>query len=182
MSDSNLGDKDPGLHPPYTMDKSSMTETGSYCAMPFDIAISLGEGGRVTRIGKSNALFIGELPSNLKEIYNDVTQRTSGIGMNLNLKQIDEDELDTSVSRSPSAIAGVKARMLPFLKRQTDRFTGITTRSNEEKTEEEKEVHEDEYASKKDEPVRELWTRKTEFLLAIIGFSVDLGNIWRCRS
>lgn len=33
-----------------------------------------------------------------------------------------------------------------------------------------------------DEPVhnREQWTRKTEFLLAIIGFSVDLGNIWRC--
>lgn len=28
--------------------------------------------------------------------------------------------------------------------------------------------------------VREQWTRKTEFLLAIIGFSVDLGNIWRC--
>lgn len=28
--------------------------------------------------------------------------------------------------------------------------------------------------------VREQWARKTEFLLAIIGFSVDLGNIWRC--
>lgn len=35
-----------------------------------------------------------------------------------------------------------------------------------------------------DQPVhgREQWTRKTEFLLAIIGFSVDLGNIWRCES
>ena len=29
--------------------------------------------------------------------------------------------------------------------------------------------------------VREQWSRKTEFLLAIIGFSVDLGNIWRCK-
>jgi hypothetical protein len=27
---------------------------------------------------------------------------------------------------------------------------------------------------------REKWSRKTEFLLAIIGFSVDLGNVWRC--
>ncbi len=31
-------------------------------------------------------------------------------------------------------------------------------------------------------PAREQWTRKTEFLLAIIGFSVDLGNIWRCKN
>ena len=30
-------------------------------------------------------------------------------------------------------------------------------------------------------PPREQWHRKTEFLLAIIGFSVDLGNIWRCK-
>lgn len=28
---------------------------------------------------------------------------------------------------------------------------------------------------------REQWAHKTEFLLAIIGFSVDLGNIWRCN-
>jgi hypothetical protein len=32
------------------------------------------------------------------------------------------------------------------------------------------------------EIVREQWGRKIEFLLAIIGFSVDLGNIWRCNS
>lgn len=31
-------------------------------------------------------------------------------------------------------------------------------------------------------PEREVWARKTEFLLAIIGFSVDLGNIWRCKT
>lgn len=33
-----------------------------------------------------------------------------------------------------------------------------------------------------DPPEREMWARKTEFLLAIIGFSVDLGNIWRCKT
>lgn len=26
---------------------------------------------------------------------------------------------------------------------------------------------------------RETWAKKAEFLLAIIGFSVDLGNVWR---
>lgn len=26
---------------------------------------------------------------------------------------------------------------------------------------------------------REMWSKKTEFLLAVIGFAVDLGNVWR---
>ncbi|KAL5286833.1 hypothetical protein ACFFRR_008065 [Megaselia abdita] len=29
------------------------------------------------------------------------------------------------------------------------------------------------------EPVRESWSKKVEFLLAVIGFAVDLGNVWR---
>jgi hypothetical protein len=28
-------------------------------------------------------------------------------------------------------------------------------------------------------PERETWNQKTEFLLAVIGFAVDLGNVWR---
>lgn len=28
-------------------------------------------------------------------------------------------------------------------------------------------------------PKRAQWTRKMDFLLAIIGFAVDLGNVWR---
>lgn len=27
--------------------------------------------------------------------------------------------------------------------------------------------------------VRETWNKKIEFLLAVIGFAVDLGNVWR---
>ena len=29
------------------------------------------------------------------------------------------------------------------------------------------------------EPEREVWGKKIEFLLAVIGFAVDLGNVWR---
>lgn len=29
------------------------------------------------------------------------------------------------------------------------------------------------------DPPREHWSQKTEFLLAVIGFAVDLGNVWR---
>lgn len=28
-------------------------------------------------------------------------------------------------------------------------------------------------------PPRETWAKKVEFLLAVIGFAVDLGNVWR---
>jgi hypothetical protein len=28
-------------------------------------------------------------------------------------------------------------------------------------------------------PERESWNKKVEFLLAVIGFAVDLGNVWR---
>ena len=27
--------------------------------------------------------------------------------------------------------------------------------------------------------VRETWSKKIEFLLAVVGFAVDLGNVWR---
>lgn len=30
-----------------------------------------------------------------------------------------------------------------------------------------------------DEPVREQWSKKLDFLMSIIGFSVDLAGIWR---
>lgn len=29
------------------------------------------------------------------------------------------------------------------------------------------------------EEPRETWSKKIEFLLAVIGFAVDLGNVWR---
>ena len=32
---------------------------------------------------------------------------------------------------------------------------------------------------KQEEPERESWGKKIDFLLSVIGFAVDLGNVWR---
>ena len=32
---------------------------------------------------------------------------------------------------------------------------------------------------KKDVAERDTWSKKAEFLLAVVGFAVDLGNVWR---
>ena len=34
-------------------------------------------------------------------------------------------------------------------------------------------------AGQHSEPERETWGRKVDFLLSVIGFSVDLANVWR---
>lgn len=54
------------------------------------------------------------------------------------------------------------------------------TKNNNESKMDTIQVENNSEASFDDSIQREKWSHKTEFLLAIIGFSVDLGNIWRC--
>ncbi len=161
-----------------TLDKASMTEPSSYCAMPVNLAISLGEGGQISRIGNSSAVIIGEFPSNLNDIYNEMIRKPSETNISVNLKQLVENQ---EGSASSSSVTGIKSKVLPFLRKQTEKLVGTAGKAIKEEIEDVKELEGCDESEVKEEPVREQWTRKTEFLLAIIGFSVDLGNIWRCK-
>jgi len=158
-----------------------MTEPSSYCAMPVNLAISLGEGGQISRIGNSSAVIIGEFPSNLNEIYNEMIRKSSEANISVNLKQLVENQEGSQASASSSSVTGIKSKVLPFLRKQTEKFVGAANKPIKEEIEDVMELEGCDESEVKEEPVREQWTRKTEFLLAIIGFSVDLGNIWRCK-
>ena len=177
-----------------TMEKASMTDSRSngksYCAMPVNLAISVEGDADVSRISNTNALIIGELPSNINEIYsNMVTNRkSSSASLNPVAEAMQANKKDDNK---------LSSKILPYLMKKTSKLNvmdamvrkstipsdlviqeEIEDVTNELKPTLDK-IDEDKKEAK---PVREQWSRKTEFLLAIIGFSVDLGNIWRCKS
>ncbi|CAF0752658.1 unnamed protein product [Brachionus calyciflorus] len=132
----------------------------------------------------SNALIIGEMEIN----YNEICQEN---------KRIISNDLSVSCSNNGNSI--LRAPIIPYIimplsnntknvkiketlceQTQNDNRNSYTNNiqidgklDNAENAEKQSETST--YISIQ----REKWSHKTEFLLAIIGFSVDLGNIWR---
>jgi hypothetical protein len=153
---------------------------------------------------KANALVIGEMPINLNEFYHS-TLSTSNIKTK-SIKESSQFSINFIDTPSSSESLITKASLTPYLilpfstggggkrKLNNEKLPQIESNEATNETEEKKEGNEaitdlaedkkcaqeqKDEVPKKEVVVREQWSRKTEFLLAIIGFSVDLGNIWR---
>lgn len=175
-----------------TVDKGCMTESDldHFMQQPNLIDESSKRVQKTT-----NALIIGEIPISLNELYQKNKCRNSN--------EIDQGIINY-IDSSISSDSFVRAPIIPYLilpftsglhklknegliieneglRGDINSLTNtIQSIRNDDKTEKTEIKETVDTVSVKTEIKREQWAYKTEFLLAIIGFSVDLGNIWRC--
>ncbi len=89
------------------------------------------------------------------------------------LNQVEMNEMENEANRSGG-------RDLSLIEPVNGQVEKRTTQARQESLQVKTSLVDDESSGGLEPVAREQWARKTEFLLAIIGFSVDLGNIWRC--
>ena len=200
VNSPNKKPNEPNRRP--TVEKGCMTD--SEYLYP---ATNNTESNNVSSKRRTNALVIGEMPISLNELHHSTNIKTKSIkdSSQFSINFIDSPSSSESLFTKTSLIPYL---ILPFSSAgvKKNKNSDSTKKLNSEKlpqiepievgneiqekkegneaitaavVEDKKSPEEQKVEPKEEVVVREQWSRKTEFLLAIIGFSVDLGNIWR---
>jgi hypothetical protein len=80
----------------------------------------------------------------------------------------------TTLSNKETAVMNGESAKEPFLEEGEGEREDKVVKKEEEEVEEEEEEEE-----AVGEEQRQTWDKKLDFLLAVIGFAIDLGNVWR---
>lgn len=94
----------------------------------------------------------------------------------------DEDDDDGDTHRANSAIAVRGCGESDPLKPKSglrSRAARLQLQQQRQQQQQQQPLQQPQTVSDVPEFQRETWSQKTEFLLAVIGFAVDLGNVWR---